>query len=150
MPEVLFYHLQRQPLEKVLPVLLEKTLERGWRAVVQCGSRERAEALDAHLWTYAEDSFLPHGLAGEARAADQPILLTADAANPSSAPVCFLVEALPLPQDAMAYERIVFLFDGNDPDAVDAARARWKEAKAQGMTVAYRQQDERGAWVERA
>ncbi|KFL26848.1 DNA polymerase III subunit chi, partial [Devosia sp. 17-2-E-8] len=31
MPDVLFYHLENQPLEKVLPLLLEKTVERGWR-----------------------------------------------------------------------------------------------------------------------
>ena len=65
MADVLFYHLERQPLERVLPVLLEKTLERGWRAAVQTASQAYAEALDGHLWTYREDSFLPHGLASE-------------------------------------------------------------------------------------
>ena len=61
MTEVLFYHLQNMPLERVLPPLLEKSLERGWRVVVQTASEERADALDSHLWTYRDDSFLPHG-----------------------------------------------------------------------------------------
>ena len=39
--DVMFYHLERQPLERVLPMLVEKTLERGWRAVIQVGSQER-------------------------------------------------------------------------------------------------------------
>ena len=60
MTEVLFYHLQDMSLENVLPPLLEKSLERGWRVVVQSTSEERADALDAHLWTYRDDSFLPH------------------------------------------------------------------------------------------
>ena len=76
MAEVLFYHLETRPLEAVMPLLLEKTLERGWRAVVEVGSRERAEALDAHLWSYRDDSFLAHGLAGEETDPLQPILIT--------------------------------------------------------------------------
>ena len=50
MTEILFYHLQHQPLERVLPTLLEKTLERGWRAVVQtsggAGGSARRPSLD--------------------------------------------------------------------------------------------------------
>src|SRR5215470_777200 len=61
MTEIVFYQLQRQPLERVLPTLIEKSLERGWRVVVQAASEERVEALDAHLWTFRDDSFLPHG-----------------------------------------------------------------------------------------
>ena len=61
MTEILFYHLQGQKLEGVLPGLLEKSLERGWKVIVQGASEERIEALDAHLWTYRDDGFLPHG-----------------------------------------------------------------------------------------
>ena len=81
MTEILFYHLQRQPMERVLPALLEKSVERGWRVVVQGGSEERMEALDAHLWTYREGSFLPHGTWRETEAAQQPILLTVNDEN---------------------------------------------------------------------
>ncbi|HSM20221.1 MAG TPA: DNA polymerase III subunit chi, partial [Hyphomicrobiales bacterium] len=92
MTEVLFYHLERQPLERVLPQLLEKSLARGWRAVVQAGSDERVEALDAALWTYREDSFLAHGTAGDGNAAMQPVFLTAGGDNPNQADVRFLVD----------------------------------------------------------
>ena len=76
MTEMLFYHLQGQKLEGVLPALLEKSLERGWKVIVQGASEERIEALDAHLWTYRDDGFLPHGTWREADAAAQPVLLT--------------------------------------------------------------------------
>jgi DNA polymerase-3 subunit chi len=150
MTEVLFYHLQRQPLERVLPMLLEKSLARGWRVVVQAASEERAEALDAHLWTFRDDSFLPHGTWRENEAREQPILLTVRDDNPNGATVRFLLDGVPLPADVAAYERIVLLFDGEDPDAVDAARARWGEAKQNGFEVTYWQPDDTGRWQRKA
>jgi DNA polymerase III subunit chi len=146
MTEILFYHLQRHPLERVLPALVEKSLERGWRVVVQAASEERIEALDAHLWVFRDDSFLPHGTWREAEAAAQPVLLTVHDSNPNGAAVRFLVDGAAVPADAGNYERIVLLIDGNDPDAVAAARERWSEGRAKGFEVTYWQADENGRW----
>ncbi len=147
MTEVLFYHLQRQPLERVLPSLLERSLARGWRVIVQASSDERVDALDAHLWTYRDDSFLPHGTSKEQGGAEQPILLTVNDHNPNGAQVRFLVDGASMPEDAAAYERIVLLFDGEDDDAVAAARRHWTAVKAQGFEATYWQPDESGRWV---
>lgn len=147
MTEILFYHLESQPLERVIPVLLEKTLERGWRAVVETGSRERAEALDAVLWTYRDDSFLPHAIAGGETDAEQPVLITTDSGNPNAANVRFFVDRA-VPQSAEGYERIVFLFSGHDPDAVVEARAAWK-ALREGNDVTYWQQGSDGRWAKK-
>ncbi|MGH6769441.1 MAG: DNA polymerase III subunit chi [Xanthobacteraceae bacterium] len=150
MTEILFYHLQRQPIERVLPALLEKSLERGWRVVVQAASEERIEALDSLLWTYRDDGFLPHGVWREPEAREQPILLTVNDDNPNGASVRFLLDGAPVPADAAGYERIVVLFDGEDPDAVSDARTRWTEAKQKGFDVTYWQPDERGRWQRKA
>jgi DNA polymerase III subunit chi len=150
MTEILFYHLHRQPIERVLPTLLERSLERGWRVIVQAASEERLDALDAHLWTYRDDSFLPHGMWRDPGAQDQPILLTINGDNPNKATVRFLIEGASVPPDAAAYERIVLLFDGEDPDAVEAARTRWSEAKGSGFDVTYWQPDEQGRWRRKA
>ena len=150
MTEVLFYHLKGQTLEQVLPPLLQKSLERGWRVAVQAASDERVEGLDAHLWTWRDDSFLPHGTWRDGEAPAQPILLTVNDANPSRADVRFLVEGVGLPGDAAAYQRLVLLFDGDDPEAVETARARWSEAKAAGFAVTYWQADEKGRWQRQA
>jgi DNA polymerase III subunit chi len=150
MTEVLFYQLQRQPIDKVLPVLLEKSLERGWRVAVQSSSEERIEALDALLWTYRDDSFLPHGTYKENSAADQPILLTVNGDNPNRAGVRFLIDGSPMPIDAEAYDRVVLLFDGEDPDALEEARRHWRDAKGLGLEVTYWQADERGRWQRKA
>jgi DNA polymerase III subunit chi len=147
--DVMFYHLERQPLDRVLPMLIEKTLERGWRAVVQVGSDERLEALDLALWTYSEESFLPHGTARTGHAAEQPVYLTTGADNPNGAGVRFLIDGVP-PASFSGVARIVCLFDGNDEDAVAAARAQWKSAKAAGCGLTYWQQNEDGRWVKKA
>ncbi|HEV7820720.1 MAG TPA: DNA polymerase III subunit chi, partial [Burkholderiales bacterium] len=121
MTEVLFYHLQDMTLENVLPPLLEKSLERGWRVVVQAGSEERADALDSHLWTYREDSFLPHGTWREPDVADQPVVLTVNDSNPNNASVRFLVDGAQVPSDCASYERVILVFNGNDGDALRSA-----------------------------
>jgi DNA polymerase-3 subunit chi len=146
MTEILFYHLKGQRLEQVLPGLLHKSLERGWRVVVQAASEERIEVLDAHLWTWRDDTFLPHGTWRDGEAAEQPILLTINDDNPNGAVTRFLVEGADMPGDIASYERVVVLFDGEDADAVETARARWKEAKAAGFDVTYWQPDEKGRW----
>jgi DNA polymerase-3 subunit chi len=150
MTEILFYHLQGQTLEHVLPNLIERSLGRGWRVVVQAGSEERVEALDAHLWTFRDDSFLPHGTWREPNAEGQPVLLTVHDHNPNAANVRFLIEGAALPADAAGYDRIVLLFDGEDEDAVADARERWSDAKAKGFEVTYWQPDEQGRWVRKS
>ena len=149
MTEVLFYHLQNMTVENVLPPLLEKSLERGWRVVVQATTPERADALDAHLWTYRDDSFLPLATWRASDAAEQPVLLAIGEDNPNSANVRFLVDNAALPPDAQSYERMVLLFDGDDPDALAAARSAWTDCKTRGFEVTYWQADERGRWQRR-
>jgi DNA polymerase-3 subunit chi len=147
--EVLFYHLQRQPLEQVLPGLLEKCLERGWRVVVQFASEERRDAVDAHLWTFRDDGFLPHGTDKDGNAAMQPVWLTTGDDNPNNAGVRFIAEGADL-SDYSGYDRVVLLFDGNDPEAVDRARTQWSAARTGGHEATYWQQSERGRWEKKA
>jgi DNA polymerase-3 subunit chi len=150
MTEVLFYHLQKQRLENVLPALLEKSLERGWKVVVQGSSEERIEALDAHLWTYRDDGFLPHGTWREPEAAQQPVLLTVSESNPNAATVRFLIDRAPMPPDLQNYQRVVLLFDGEDEEAVATARENWSALKQLGIDATYWQADEQGRWAKKA
>jgi DNA polymerase-3 subunit chi len=147
--EVYFYHLERRTLDDVLPTLLELSLKRGWRAVVQATSEERVAALDTLLWTYEEESFLPHGTAGDGRAAAQPIYLTASDENPNAAHIRFLVDGATL-ADVSPYARVAYVFDGRDQDAVARARQAWREAKARGDAARYFQQDADGRWLDQS
>ncbi len=147
--EVLFYHLQRQPLEQVLPKLLEVTLSRGWRAIVQTGSEERAAALNAHLWNFRDDAFLPHGNAADGDADMQPIYLTHTPENPNGANVLFLVDGAAV-EGVDGYDRTVLMYDGGDEMAVDAARRDWKQVKDAGFDCTYWQQTPEGRWENKA
>lgn len=147
MTEIRFYHLQRTTLEKALPQLLEKVLERGQRAVVMAGSTERVEALNGLLWTYNDRAFLPHGSARDGFAADQPVWLTERDERPNAADVLFLTDGA---ESAHFddYVLVVEMFDGNDDAVVAAARGRWTRYKDQGHDLTYWRQDDSGRWAQ--
>jgi DNA polymerase-3 subunit chi len=146
MTEIAFYHLQRSALEKALPRLLEKTLAAGKRAVVMLGAPERIEALNAALWTFHQDSWIPHGSAADGNAADQPVWLTGSDENPNGAQYLFLADGAESARVA-DFERCFELFDGNDPEAVGKARARWTAYQDAGHALAYWQQTDAGGWT---
>ena len=139
MTETLFYHLERRSLEEILPGLVEKSLARGWRAAIKTDSSERCDALDTLLWTYDDQSFLPHAQAGDGEASGQPVLLTVEEGNPNSAQIFFYVGGA-RPGDWKGLcdlARVVLLFDGRDAQALASARAAWKDAKTAGHDVTY-------------
>lgn len=149
MTEIAFYHLEKLPLERVLPKLLEKTLAADKRALVLTGSEGRAEALAGQLWTYEESSWLPHGTARDGSPEDQPVWLAADDTNPTSNPngAQFLFLTDGATSDGVGdFERCFELFDGGDADAVEAARGRWKTYKDEGHDLTYWRQDAGGRW----
>ncbi len=143
MTDVRFYHLTRKTLEQALPELLEKTLQRGWRAVVMTSSAERAESLAQHLWTYAPNGFLPHGTAKDGFAEDQPVWLTEKDENPNGATVLFLTDGATSARVG-AFEIACEIFNGHDEEAVAASRAKWKNYKDEGHALSYWQQNEKG------
>jgi DNA polymerase-3 subunit chi len=147
--EVWFYHLERTTLDQVLPELLDKTLARGWRAVVRAVEPERVEHLDSWLWTYRDDSFLAHGPASEPNADRQPVVLTTTADNPNGAHALFLIDGA----EAGAldgYQRCILLFDGRDEAATVRARKQWSAFKASGLTAAYWRQGAERGWEKQA
>jgi DNA polymerase-3 subunit chi len=146
--EIRFYHLLSTPLERALPRLLERATGQGLRVVIQAGSPERVEHLNALLWTYDEAGFLPHGSARDGNASAQPIWLTHQSENPNGASILFLVDGVAA-DDLAEYARCIDMFDGNDAEAVEAARGRWRAAAAAGHTLTYWQQTEKG-WEKKA
>lgn len=139
MTETLFYHLERRALEDVLPGLVEKSLERGWRAVIKTESSERSDALDNLLWTYDDSSFLAHAQPGDGELKRQPVLITVEDENPNGAQILFCVGGTE-PSDwggLSSLARVVMLFDGREQASVERARAAWKKAKDAGHDVTY-------------
>ena len=155
MSEVRFYHLTERPLEQVLPVMLERSFERGWRAVVRGTDPARIEALSAHLWTYGDASFLPHGTEADGQPQRQPVWLCCDrpnseGANPNNANTLFLIDnAEAETAELAAMEMVAVLFEGLDEAAVTRARAQWRRVAEAGLKAVYWAQNEDGAWVKR-
>lgn len=149
MTEISFYHLLHTPLERALPKLVEKVLESGARAVIRTGSAERAEALNSVLWTYDQDSFVPHGAARDGNAAQQPVWITPDEENPNGADILVLTDGA-VSAEIGGYRRCLDMFDGRDEAAVADARRRWTDYKAADHELTYWQQTERGGWEKKA
>ena len=154
MSEIHFYHLQIHPLERALPKLLEKSLERDWHVCLQMRTPEKCASLNDLLWNVGEDGFLPHGTAEDGDVEFQPIYLTTGSENPNGAQIRFFVEcaqiAPALAASAEPYERIVIMFDGNDENELNDARAQWKALKETGLPMSYLQQTENGGWEKKA
>ncbi len=149
MTEVLFYHLERARLEDVLPQLVQKTLERGWKAVVQTVDPDRLKELSDQFWRWRDDEFLAHGSAADGNAQLQPVWLTTSDENPNGANIRFLVDGAQF-DNPEGLDRLIILFDGNDDSALAAAREKWKSVSSQGLTATYWQQDDRGRWTKKA
>ena len=136
-----FYHLTSRPAEAVLPRLLERVRQDGARALVLARDEAFLTHLDRALWTYAPDSFLPHGRVDD-RAGDQPILLSDKVDAPNGATRLMIADGHwpdPTPE---GFERIFFLFDASQ---IEAARAAWRGISGERH---YWKQDERGRWTE--
>ncbi|MGH6719673.1 MAG: DNA polymerase III subunit chi [Alphaproteobacteria bacterium] len=145
MTEFGFYHLRKFPLERALPRLLEKAVERGHRVLVVAESDERVAQLDAALWTYDPGAFLPHGTLADGNALRQPILIAASPDNRNDADVLVLLDGAEV-ADVTPFARCLDLFDGNDDGQVARARERWTRRKAEGHPLAYWRQDDQGGW----
>lgn len=140
-----FYHLQKAPLEQVLPKLCEKAYATGKRIKILLGNEERVEFINALLWTYAEDSFLPHGSKKDGFVENQPIFISANEDNENNAQLLILADgAMPSIDLLSQYERILNIFDGNDEIALNNARTYWKQIKTLDGELHYWQQNERG------
>jgi len=149
MSDVLFYHLTQSPVEATLPGLLERSLARDWTVAIMSPDKARLEALDRHLWTYKEDSFLPHGMGSADNVDLQPIVLTQDLEPFDRMSVVMLLDgAMEAPDVLRGFERVCIFFDGNDPEAVDQSRQNWTKLKDAGLSVKYWAQ-ENGSWVQK-
>lgn len=143
-----FFHLTRSPLEVTLPMLLGKALGAGWRVAVRGTDAARLDWLDDKLWL--DDGFLPHGRAGGEFDAEQPVLLTTDTSAPNGAVCVMAVDGAEIGADEVnALDRVCILFDGNDGDAVQAARDQWKTLTGAGCAAQYWSQVG-GGWEKKA
>ncbi|MGJ3262640.1 MAG: DNA polymerase III subunit chi [Salinarimonas sp.] len=150
MSDVWFYHLQRASLAETLPRLVVKARGAGWRVAIRTTGEERRDALDDLLWTFEDESFLPHVPETDPQAGEETVVIQAGEADLNAPDAILLVDGAPLPADLGRYQRVILIFDGGDDEAVAEARVRWKTVTAAGHGASYWAQDEDGRWVKKA
>lgn len=117
--------------------LLERIRTSGLRAVVLCPDRDQARHLDRLLWTFRDDSFLPHGLIGAVDPELTPILISSDGEPASETPVLLnLSNEVPAALDR--FERLCEAID-NDAGVRSAGRERFREYRAKGYPLNHHQ-----------
>src|SRR5690606_554841 len=145
-----FYHLQRSAPEAVLAMLSERSLQAGWQVVIRGRDPERLDHLDRRLWLGADETFLPHGLAGGPHDADQPVLLTRDAAMPNGAQCLIAFDMAEVTAaECAGLARLCIVFDGMDEAAVALARDQWRVLTAAGVAAQYWSEED-GRWTMKA
>lgn len=149
MTDIRFYHIQNRSVNDTVPPLLNKALEGGHKIVLRTGNAASVKALDEHLWTYRDDSFLPHGAKGGAHADQQPIYITDDTDNPNGADVLIVMPGASA-EGVGDYKLCCEMLNGRDEAQVSAARTRWKTYKEAEYTVTYWQQTDAGGWDKKA
>jgi len=150
MTDIRFYHLETKPLEQALPALLQKIFSKGHRVLLSTPTLGRAQQIDSHLWVYAPETFLPHGLVGEAMDHRQPILISTDTQNTNKADVLVLCDYQTVPENIQDFSMCCDFLNGHDEGAITAARTRWAAYKSMGHTVTYWQQTESEGWREKS
>jgi DNA polymerase-3 subunit chi len=141
MVEIGFYHLTRTDVFAALPALLGRSLQAGEKALVVCPDDATLKLLDEQLWTCHNPEWLPHGTAQTPHPEWQPIFLTTQTSeNPAQAAFLFRINGAG--DEISGFKRVFDLFDGNDEEAVKAARERWRAAKAAGHSLNYWKQDD--------
>lgn len=150
-PEYWFYHLEASTLEDVLPGLLEKVGQRGWTALVKLGggAQERLAELDQYLWTFRDNSFLPHGRDDEPLADVQPVLLSSTTETASGRDCVLLIDGAEV-DDMTGVTRVIVMINGRNSEDVKRERLRWKRLSETDAALSYFQQDDRGGWVKKA
>ncbi len=147
--EISFYHLTFQPLNIALPKLLEKVVDANMKAVVKVATKVQMDDIDQALWVYDKKSFLPHDTEKSNYKEEQPIYITADDENPANADVLILTDGV-ISENFQEYSRVLEMFDGSNPTAVEQARERWIAYKDSGHDLTYWQQSEMGGWKKKS
>jgi DNA polymerase III subunit chi len=143
--QVDFYQLAGTPPEQVIASIAEKLLASDGRLIVVANDEVFLARLDRMLWDQGETSFLPHGVAGGAEDARQPILLSTSPDAPNLARNMLIADGV-WRDAALTYDRSFFLFDGA---TLLTAREAWKSlADREGIERRYWAR-EGGKWVQK-
>jgi DNA polymerase-3 subunit chi len=144
--QVDFYQLAGTPAEQVIATLAQKVLAADGRLLIVAEDEPFLARLDRMLWDQGSTNFIPHGLAGGADDARQPVLLSTSPDAPNLARNMLIADGI-WRDAALSYDRSFYLFDG---PTLDGARLAWKLlAGREGVERRYWAQ-ESGKWVKKA
>lgn len=150
MSELRIYHLTVQSVKDGLPGLITTALGRDLRCHIYVPDALMAEDICDHLWTYQQDSFVPHGTKKDGFESHQPVWISPDLENPNDADVRFVMAGADIAPDGLNHMDLTcVLFDESDTNARQKTRRLWAESDGMdNIDRIYYRQDENGQWHE--
>jgi DNA polymerase-3 subunit chi len=150
MAELRIYHLTAQSVTDGLPGLLQTALSRDLWCHLYVPDDAWAEKIADHLWTYRQDSFLPHGTKKDGMAGHQPVWISPELETPNQSDVRFVMDGAEIGVNHLnQIDLTCVLFDESDTAARQKARRLWSDSDdIDGLSRIYYRQDDIGKWHE--
>jgi DNA polymerase III subunit chi len=140
-----FYQLGAAQPDAIIASIASKLLDEGQRLLIVAGDDSLLSRLDRQLWDQGAASFLPHGLAGGADDAAQPVLLSTGTDAPNLARNILIADG-EWREAALGYDRAFCLFDVG---TLEGARLAWKLLAGREGVERYYWALEDGKWVKK-
>lgn len=139
-----FYHLQKTAKDTVLITLVEKSIAIGKRIFIKART-ENINHIDELLWSYKDDSWVPHGAFGNGFEDKQPILIGDTVNHANQAEYLILTDGADI-SELDGFERCLNIFDEKSEKELQNARALWKALPTGNNKVNYWAQSSTGKW----
>lgn len=126
-PKVVFYDLDLSQRLELVAKLASAAWERRRTMLIRCRADEVA-AIDEHLWTFQEASFLPHEVVRPnqpLKDSDARLLISAHDLKPAKPDL--LLELTPCAFEfSQQFATVIHVIDATTPQTLNDSRARYK------------------------
>ena len=142
-----FYNSSQRDIVSDIARLTENIFKRSNEIVVFCIDQETAEVVDDFLWSYKDDSFIPHSMTKSGEASLNPILVTTDLDKGYEHNVLLALNGLLIKErDWQRFSKIYYFFDDQDIKEKENARSMWKSFSSLDIDCKY-WINEKNKWV---
>ena len=150
MTQIIFYSTAPLQVEKTLFALLEKSIEKGNKSLLLFKDKEKCSLINEQLWTYKQNSFLPHISEDEKiyDDIDVPVYLSTKNENPFKAELLFSIDGF-LPDNIDHFERVIIIIDINDELLNEKYKNYYLDINKNFEDIVFYKSDDNGKWIEK-
>ena len=142
-----FYKSSHRDVVRDIAWLTESIFKKNNRIVIFCTDQETAEVVDDFIWSYRDDSFIPHSIKKHRETSLDPILVTTDLDGSYEHNVLLALNGVLIKEkDWQRFAKVYYFFDDQDSREKENARAMWKSFSSLAVNCKY-WINEKNKWV---